>query len=259
MRRGGSAIGSTHAADRHTKNLPQTRRRVLTISRKDFVATAALGAGIAALGKTTAAAPAASPVHFHVVAPSEYDRARMLRTIRTTKPHKQVFQSVAPLTLAGIASLYLHMQNALNAFEFSYGLGRGSLATLGILTGKSVTYGLNDAMWAKYGFGAAFDLAPTNVYYRAARLKETGNPDDPDSIYQDFSAQAVLARGGAFMVCHNALTVVAGLLGPKAGVKPDDALDDFMHNVLPGFQVVPAGVAATQLAQEHGWHNYALV
>ena len=63
-----------------------------------------------------------------------------------------------------------------------------------------------------------FSLAPTNVYYRATSLKETGNPDDLDSIYQDPSAQAVMARGGAFMVCHNALTVVAGLVGPKAGV-----------------------------------------
>jgi hypothetical protein len=114
-------------------------------------------------------------------------------------------------------------------------------------------------MWTKYGFGAAFSLAPTNVYYRATSLKETGNPDDLDSIYQDPSAQAVMARGGAFMVCHNALTVVAGLVGPKAGVNPDDTLDDFARNVLPGFQVVPAGVAATQLALEHGWHNYPLL
>lgn len=230
----------------------------MAISRKQFVATAALGAG-AALGKTTLPAAAASPVHFHIVRPGEYDHARMLRTIQTTKRHKQVFQSVAPLTLAGIASLYLHMQNALNAFEFSYAMGRGSLATLAVLTGKSVTYGLSDAMWTKYGFGAAFSLAPTNVYYRATSLKETGNPDDLDSIYQDPSAQAVMARGGAFMVCHNALTVVAGLVGPKAGVNPDDTLDDFTRNVLPGFQVVPAGVAATQLALEHGWHNYPLL
>ena len=230
----------------------------MSISRKDFVATAALGAG-AAFTTTTLAAEASSPVHFHVVRPSEYDHARMLRTIRATKRHKQVFQSVTPLTLAGIASIYLHMQNALNAYEFSYGLGRGSLATLAILTGKSVTYSLNDAMWSKYGFGAAFDLAPTNVYYRAASLKETGDPDDPNSVYQDPTAEAVLHRGGAFMVCHNALTVVAGLLGPKAGTKPDDALADFMRNVLSGFQVVPAGVAATQLALEHGWQNYPLL
>jgi hypothetical protein len=183
----------------------------------------------------------------------------MLRTIQVNKRNKQVFQSVTPLTVAGIASLYLHMQNALNAFEFSYGMGRGSLATLAVLTGKSTAYSLNDAMWTKYGFGAAFDLAATNVYYPAASLKENGDPDDPATAYQDPTAQAVLHRGGAFMVCHNALTVVAGLLGPKAGVKPEAALDDFMHNVLPGFQVVPAGVAATQLALEHGWHNYPLI
>jgi hypothetical protein len=231
----------------------------LSISRKHFVATATLGASAALAQTTTRAEAASSPLHFHILKPGEYDHARMLRTIQVNKRNKQVFQSVTPLTVAGIASLYLHMQNALNAFEFSYGMGRGSLATLAVLTGKSTAYSLNDAMWTKYGFGAAFDLAATNVYYPAASLKENGDPDDPATAYQDPTAQAVLHRGGAFMVCHNALTVVAGLLGTKAGVKPEAALDDFMHNVLPGFQVVPAGVAATQLALEHGWHNYPLI
>jgi hypothetical protein len=184
----------------------------------------------------------------------------MLRTIEVNRRNKQVFQSVNALTPSpGVASLYLHMQNSLNAFEFSYGMGRGSLATLAVLTGPSVTYGLSDAMWTKYGFGAAFNLAPTNVYYRASSLRETGSPDDPGSIYQDWTAQAVLRRGGAFMLCHNALTALAMRLAVNAGLQPDGALAEFMQNVLPGFQVVPAGVAATQLALQHGWHPYPLI
>jgi hypothetical protein len=182
----------------------------LPISRKHFVAATALGISSVALKPTASPAAQGSPLHFHILKPGEYDYARMLRTLRVNKRNKQVFQSVSPLTVAGTASLYLHMQNSMNAFEFSYGMGRGSLATLGILTGPSVAYALADAMWAKYGFGAAFNLAATNVYYRATSLKETRSPDDPDSIYQDWSAQAVLHRGGSFMVCHNALTGVAG-------------------------------------------------
>jgi hypothetical protein len=231
----------------------------LPISRRHFVATTALGISGVALKPTASPAAQASPLHFHILKPGEYDYAHMLRTLKVNKRNKQVFQSVSPLTVAGTASLYLHMQNSMNAFEFSYAMGRGSLATLGILTGPSVVYALADAMWTKYGFGAAFNLAATNVYYRAASLKETGSPDDPDSIYQDWSAQAVLRRGGSFMVCHNALTGVSGLIGPKAGMTPEAALADFMGNVLPGFQVVPAGVAATQLALEHGWHAYPVI
>ena len=233
----------------------------MEISRKNFVATVALGAsGLAALspeGELDAANQ--SPIHLHVLRRDEYDYPGMMRTIELDKPNKQVFQSVTPLVSVGIPSLYLHMQNSMNAFEFSYGLGPGSLATLAVLTGKSIAFALNDAIWEKYGLGSAFGLASTNVYYRAASLKETGRPDDPDSVYQDWSAQAVLHRGGAFMVCHNALTVQAALLGPKIGMQPDVLLAEFKKSILPGFQVVPAGVAATQMALQHGWHPYPLI
>ncbi len=231
----------------------------MSISRKGFVAATAAGISAAALEPRPASAADGAAPHFHIVMPGEYDRARMLATIETKNDNKQVFQSVTPILAAGTASLYLHIQNSLNAYEFSYGLGPGSLATLAVLTGGSVAYALGDEVWRKYGLGTGLKLAPANVYYRAASLRETGSPDDPDSVYQDWSAQAVLHRGGAFMVCHNALTNLAAAFAPKAGVTPAQALDDFVRNVLPGFQIVPAGVAATQLALEHGWHPYPLI
>ena len=232
----------------------------MPISRKHFVAAAALGVtAAAAFDGSSTPADAASALHFHVVKLSEFDRAKMLATLDVKNANKQVFQSVTPLTVAGTSSLYLHMQNSLNAFEFSYGMGPGSLATLGILTGPSIVYALDDAMWKKYAIGTAFNLADTNVYYTAASLKETGSPDAPGSIYQDWSAQAVIHRGGAFMVCHNAMTAIAGLLAQKAGAAPDAVLADFSAHLLPGFQMVPSGVAATQLALSHGWHNYPVI
>ena len=235
----------------------------MPIRRKDFLAGAALGVSAAAVSpeRLSAASPAAPPsaLHFHVLGEHEFDRALMLKTLSTQKHNKQVFQSVAPLLVAGVASVYLHMQNSMNAFEFSLGQGPGSLATLAILTGPSIVYSLSDAMWSKYGIGAALNLAATNVYYQARTSARTSSPDDPDGIYQDWSAQAVLHRGGAFMVCHNAMTAVAGLFAQKTGGAPDGVLADFTSNMLPGFQIVPAGVAATQLAIEHGWGPYTII
>jgi intracellular sulfur oxidation DsrE/DsrF family protein len=232
----------------------------LSVSRKQFVTVAALGASSVALdGGATLAAADPPALHFHILLPGEYDRAKMLATMQVSKPNKQVFQSVTPLVPGGVASLYLHMQNSLNAFEFSYAMGPGSLATLGVLTGPSIAYALDDAMWVKYALGAAFKLAPTNVYYTAKSLRENGSPDDPESIYQDWSAQAVLRRGGAFMVCHNAMTAVAALIAGRIGGSGQNVLDDFTRHILPGFQIVPAGVAATQLALENGWHPYPLI
>jgi hypothetical protein len=232
---------------------------LLMTSRKQFVAAAALGISATAFGTESLLAAEPSPLHFHVLLPGEYDRERMMRTIKSSNENKQIFQSVSPGTVAGVPSLYLHMQNSLNCFEFSFGMGRGSLATLAVLTGPSVAYALGDDLWRKYGFGAAFSLAATNVYYTAASLKQSGSPDDPESIYQDWTAQAVMHRGGAFMVCHNALTAIATLFAAKAGMQPAQALAEFERGLLPGFQLVPSGVGATQLALDYGWKLYPVI
>lgn len=236
----------------------------MPISRKNFVGAAALGLSAASLSKVTPALAQDSdertPLHFHILKQHEFDHAQMLQTLTLAKPHKQVFQnSINLLLVPGVAQLYIHMQNSMNAHEFSMGFGRGSLATLGVLMGPAVVLALNDAVWKKYGIGNAFKLASTNMYYKAtSNLKLTGSPDDPSSVYQDWSAQAVMARGGKFMVCHNAMTAVAAMTAQKAGSTPQAVLADFEKGVLPGFQVVPAGVAAVQLAQQHGYTLFAV-
>jgi hypothetical protein len=236
----------------------------MPLSRKHFVATAALGLSAAALGsrqKADAAEAGGASLHFHIVRPTEFDHALMMKKLTVSKKSKQVFQSVSPLEVApGIASLYIHMQNSLNAYEFSLGRGRGTLATLGVLIGPSIVLGLNDAMWEKYGFGGALKLARTNTYYAATSKNDPNiSPDDPNGMFQDWSAQAVQRRGGTFMVCHNASTAVAALFASQSGMSTESVLADFERNLLPGFQMVPAGVAVVQLAQELGWQIYPII
>jgi intracellular sulfur oxidation DsrE/DsrF family protein len=234
------------------------------VSRKQFIATTALGVSAAALSSANvaqAAAPDRTPLHFHVLKPNEYDSAAMSKVLMQNAPNKQVFQSVEIATVApGIASLYIHMQNSLNAYQFSYGMGAGSLAALAILIGPSIVLALNDAMWRKYHIGAALKVDATNTYYQASsNLDTSASPDDPNGIYQDWSAQALLKRGASFMVCHNATTAVAGLLSKAANVDPATALADFEKNLLPGFLKVTAGVAAVQSAQMNGWKLYTII
>jgi intracellular sulfur oxidation DsrE/DsrF family protein len=234
------------------------------VSRKQFIATAALGVSAAALSSTRVAESAAmnrTPIHFHVVKPNEFDGATMTKILTLNNTNKQVFQSVELDTVApGIASLYIHMQNSLNAYEFSYGMGAGSLSTLAVLIGPSIVLALNDAMWKKYHIGTAFKLDETNTYYEASsNLDLSANPDDSNGIYQDWSAQALLKRGAYFMVCHNATTAVAGMLGQGMGIAPATVLADFEHNLLPGFLMVPSGVAAVQAAQTNGWKLFPII
>lgn len=234
----------------------------MPLSRKQFVSAAALGVSAAAIGlePAAAAAPGRAPVHFHILTPSQYNRAAVMRVLNGGGSNKQVFQSVDPIVIApGIASLYMHMQNSMNAYEFS--LGTGKLSTLAVILGSSIVLALNDNVWKKYGLGKAFKLADTNAYYAAgSNLNLNASADDPNGVYQDWSAQAVMKRGGKFFVCHNAMTGIAALLSmKKPGTTPAGILADFEKNMLPGFMIVPAGVAAVQQAQEHGWKPFPII
>ena len=139
----------------------------------------------------------------------------------------------------------------------------GKLATLGVLIGPSIIFALNDATWTKYAIPKNLgesDLAATNTYYKAgSNLELGGDPDNPNGIYQDWSAQAIIKRGGQFLVCHNATTAIASLVASKMGLQANAVLDDFSKNLLPGFQMVPAGVAAVNQAQQHGWCLYPII
>jgi intracellular sulfur oxidation DsrE/DsrF family protein len=113
---------------------------------------------------------------------------------------------------------------------------------------------LKDTMWKKYNLGKAFNLPATNECYNAtSKLDLSASPDDPNGIYQDWSAQALLKRGATFFVCHNATTAVAAMVAEKSGASMPAILSDFEKNLLPGFTFVPAGVATVQLAIENGW------
>lgn len=196
-----------------------------------------------------------SMLKFQILKSDQYNWEKMMATVGTSAKNKQVFQASGATTIIpGVASVYLHMQNSMNAYQFSYPKSVGKLATLAVFMGPGIVFALNDDVWAKYKCGDALGLAPTNIYYHATSdLNLSASPDDPKGIYQDWSAQAVLKRGGSFFVCHNATMAIAGLIASKAGADPKVVLADFEKNLNPGFQMVPAGVAAVQLATSHGW------
>jgi intracellular sulfur oxidation DsrE/DsrF family protein len=255
----------------------------MTISRKSFLRGSALAAAAVGLSKAaaaeeakTAAAPAAKPmamppptaIHFPVLKPTEFDSKKMMATLQQKKPHKFVFQSVNPhLIIPGLSSLYIHVQNALNAGEFSMGWGKGNVGSGAVLYGPSIIFALNDAMWAKYKIGATYNLKDAagnpetkNVYYPAqTNLSWDGDPGAGGNIYQDWSAEACIKRGSFFFVCHNAMTAFAGLTAMNMGLDPAATLAEWKANMLPGFMLVPAGVGALHAAQEQGWKILPLI
>jgi hypothetical protein len=254
----------------------------MEMTRGNFLRHALAAAGALALTSTKASADDAAPakptagppppppsaVHFPVLKPSDYDAKKMWAALKTKKPHKVVYQSVEPhLIIPGLASLYIHMQNSLNAGEFSFGWGKGDVAIAAVLYGPSIIFALNDAMWAKYNFGAAFGCKDAsgkpekaNVYYKAqTTMSFDGDPAAGGNVYQDWSGEACLKRGAVFMVCNNALNAFSGMIAMGMGADPQATLADWKANMLPGFMIVPAGVGALQAAMENGWKLLPLI
>lgn len=237
------------------------------VPRRAFLISTLLGAA-AVTSCSGDSAPSSRDVRVSsVLSPDDYDHPGMMALLRTPRRHKQVFLALGlPTTLLGKLHLakpdaneiYGKMQMAMNAYDFSLDRSGATLAALGVLTGDSVVLGLNDAMWAKYDIGQRFDLNRGNIYYYAkSNLDPRAAPNDPKGLYQDWSAQAVLRRGGSFMVCHNALSTVATAIVLRSKLSMDTVLADMRQNLMPGFLLVPAGLAAVQLAQENGWKLFS--
>ncbi len=256
----------------------------MEMSRKGFLKRGAVAAGapiVSQAAKGAKAEEAAKPadkappkppppsaVHFPVLKSGDYDSKRMYAALQVKKPHKFVYQAVTPhIIIPGLASLYIHVQNSLNAGEFSFGWGKGNVASAAVLYGPSIVMALNDAMWAKFPFGEAFNMKDAdgkgetkNVYYPAqTKMSFDGDPGAGGNIYQDWSAEACVKRGTAFMVCHNAMTAFAGLMSMQMGLDGGKTLAEWKANMLPGFMIVPAGVGAIHLAQENGWKLLPLI
>jgi hypothetical protein len=73
---------------------------------------------------------------------------------------------------------------------------------------------------------------------------------------RDWSAQAVLKRGGSLMLCHHAMTYFATDCAMRRDRKPQSVMDEWLANRVPGFLAVPSGIVAVQLAAENGWEIY---
>lgn len=169
--------------------------------------------------------------------------------------HAQIFDMPAPNGGFPLLHVRNYMQTYRTAFEQSY---PHVLAIVG-LYGFTTPLALNDAMWAKYGFGAVLGVndratraaATRNVFASAADgelLAAEGRIDIPG----DSSMVALQALGTRFIVCNNALNfwvarLAAGTNRPAAEIRSE--LD---ANMLPQVTIVPAMVIAMNQAQAEG-------
>lgn len=148
------------------------------------------------------------------------------------------------------------IKNAMNAFQFVY---RKSLYPVICLRGNAVIYALDDATWVKYNLSTVYGQQTGGItdhnplYQRFTNDNGTLSPNDPNSLYQDPSLQALLRRGSSITVCHDALNGLAAQIAGQRGLSAQTIFKELAAHLVPGSQQTPSGSSFIAVAQHLGF------
>lgn len=217
--------------------------------RREFLGRLAAGAVALGLTGSIPEAIAAEPHTRRNVVPDD----KWLSSL--TGKHRQLFDMPNHMNGMGL----LHVRNYLNTMRDSYGVKKPDVTAVVALYGMTTLLSFNDAMWQKYGLAKPIKVmdasnapASSNVFAKSAPGAESLSLSGaPIPIPADTSISSLQQRGAIFLLCNNAFNVWMGLLG-GGGTKSADMRTEFLANMLPDVQLVPAMVVAVNQAQMHG-------
>jgi intracellular sulfur oxidation DsrE/DsrF family protein len=221
-------------------------------TRSDFLAAGAASALTlgAATGPTVAAAATAVPV---------LDEAAFRARIVTTAKHRQAIGAAR----VNDAAVLQFAVNTLNGFITGWNEPAANIQVALVLAGSAVTLALDDTAWQAHHLGDILkkfpgewvtpDASQTNPWaHRSATLAPNA----------DRSIPALLQRGVRIFACNTALGEIANRIvanGTTAGAG-NDAFAIQAHlreRIVPGLDVVPAGISALVVLQENGYTYYS--
>lgn len=213
-------------------------------TRKDFLAVAVVSAAAAAAIETRAGA-AEAPV---------LDEAAFLARVKTNAKHRQLI--AAARVNDGAALQYA--VNTLNGFQNAWKEPAANVQIAVVLFGSACTIGLDDGAWREYKipdllkrFQAEFVNADTSPGNPWSHIAASAGPRG------DKSVPALVARGVKMIVCNTALGDMANRIvaaGYGNGVTDPFAVQaKLREHVLPGCDVVPAGISSVAVLQENGY------
>lgn len=161
--------------------------------------------------------------------------------------HRMLFDAAAP----GGGIPLVHVMNYYDTFNKAYQVTDADVDAVLTFYGGTTLYGLNDAMWSKYQLGAfttAQDGSGTPFTVNPWRTSPTilGGPMPQASV------EALQQRGATFILCNNALGLMAGMVAQARGLESNAVYEDMKANILPGVTLVPAMVIAIDQAQQAG-------
>jgi hypothetical protein len=125
-----------------------------------------------------------------------------------------------------------------------------------VLRHTAIPYAMEDRLWSKYNFGETFKAEDPKTKKPSTRnpfwKPKQGDFDIPGVGVVPIGINELQDSGVMFCVCDMALTVYSGVVAKSLNLDPIEVKKDWMSGLLPGIQVVPAGIWAINRAQEHG-------
>ncbi len=208
-------------------------------TRRKFIGTLALGAatGLTAMGATFKGTA--------MKLTSGADEAEnWFKKIKGN--HRVVFDAAEPNNAFGIIwtwGFYLTNNQT--------GAPDSDITAVCVFRHNAIPFALEDKLWSKYKLGEVFQIndnrtqapATRNPYYNATDGDFPINGVDGIKKMQD--------RGAMFCACNLALSVYSGIVAKKMGLDPETVRKEWVSGVLPGVQIVPAGIWALERAERH--------
>jgi intracellular sulfur oxidation DsrE/DsrF family protein len=166
-----------------------------------------------------------------------------------------------------------NIKNSLNGLHFGFGIPDKQAKIVAALHGPANMLNYDDYVWNKFRVGqwlniidpATGNAAVKNIFYPSKNAMSdktvSKNPDDPGSIYQDTSVEALRSRGVQFLACHTATEEQARVLVRRNNLSqsPESVVEDMLAHTVPGVLVVASMVAAVALLQAEGRYTYITV
>jgi len=168
------------------------------------------------------------------------------------------------------ARVLKNAKNALNGLRFGSGVANDQVQVVCALNGPANLMNYTDYVWEKYRVGAWLkendpktgEPAVRNIFYPAkggaSMHYASEDPSSDESLYQDYSVQALQSRGVRFLSCHSSTEEAARALIKLNGLSavPEDIVKDIHAHALPGVLIVPALSSALAQLQCDGHYGY---
>jgi intracellular sulfur oxidation DsrE/DsrF family protein len=210
-------------------------------------------ASAAALGASRTSVAAAAPAGGTIL-----DEAAFRAHIASGAKHRQAIGAAR----VNDAAVFQFAMNTLNGFESGWNEPPANVQIAVVLFGSACTLGLDDAAWHAHKLADIVRKIPNEWLNADATERNPWSRPGDGPANRDKSVPALLRRGVRIYVCNTALgdfanRIVAAGTTAGAGNDPFAIQAHLREHVLPGLQIVPAGISSVAVLQENGYSYFS--